>query len=161
MQPLLPLADLIPIRDGDPDARTMYDRHYSARHYRDGRRPLKLIGPGQYLLLTDPYRTCLIGFRRSNRPIAGQTGIYLTVFRNESPRRASDILRRACRLAFDRWTDETTIFTFINPRRTRAAVPGYSFIRAGFRHIADTRNDLMIFALQRHTLDRLDRKEKP
>lgn len=149
MQLLLPLADLMPIRDGDPDARTMYDRHYSARRYRDGRRPLKLIGPGEYLLLTNARRDCLVGFRRSNRPIAGERGIYLTVFRNESKRRASVILREACRLAFERWPAETRIFTLVNPKKVASAVPGYSFRRAGFRRTGTTRRGLLIMVLER------------
>jgi len=148
-QPLLPLAPLIPVRDGTQEARLLYNRHYSARRYRDGRKPLKLMGPGQYLLLTDPSWTCLIGFRRSGRAIAGCRGIYLAVFRNESSRKASQILRQACQMAFARWPHESDIFTFVNPRKIKSAVPGYCFLRAGFRKTGTTKNGLLILTLRR------------
>ncbi|HOB44111.1 MAG TPA: hypothetical protein PKH75_13170 [Bacillota bacterium] len=153
VQLLLPFSDLIAIRDGDQDARRLYDRHYSARHYRDGRRPKKIMGPGEYLLLTTPDRKCLVGFRVSNRPIGVQEGIYLSIFRNESDRIASKVLRLACQLAFSRWPAQSTIFTFVNPKKVKKnGCPGYCFLRAGFRRIGRTQRGLIVMRLQRHQL---------
>jgi hypothetical protein len=54
------------IRDGDPDLRTLYDRHYSCRRYADGRRPKKTIGPGEYMALaTADMKAVLFRFRRN------------------------------------------------------------------------------------------------
>ena len=145
-QSLLPFEPLIPVRDGSREARLLYNRHYSARRYRDGRQPKKLVGPGEYLLLTSPKWDVLVAFRLSRRPISEQTGVYLSVFRNESSRKSSEILRDALQLAAARWPDQTRVFTFVNPTRTKAEIPGYCFRRAGFRHVGDTRSGLMIFA---------------
>ena len=147
MQMLLPFDLLLVIRDGDPDARALYDRHYSARHYRDGRKPKRLIGPGQYLLLTTTDRKALIAFRRSNRQIAGRTGIYLSVFRNESSLKASTLLTAACMMAWDRWPGQE-IFTFVNPQKVKSPLPGYCFLRAGFREKGKTQRGLLIFVAQ-------------
>jgi hypothetical protein len=145
-QLLLPIGSLIPVRDGIREARMLYDRHYSARRYCDGRRPKKVMGPGEYLLLASPAWDVLVAFRRSCRPMAGQTGVYLAIFRNESPRRASDILREALHLAAERWPQETRVFSFVNARAIRSPIPGYCFRRAGFRHVGDTKSGLLIFA---------------
>jgi hypothetical protein len=146
VQLLLPFAPLIPVRDGIREARMLYDRHYSARRYRDGRRPKKVMGPGEYLLLALPTWDVLVAFRRSCRPMAGQTGVYLAIFRNESPRRASDLLREALHLAAERWPEETRVFTFVNERAINSGIPGYCFRRAGFRHVGNTQSGLLIFA---------------
>ena len=146
VQPFLPLEPLIAIRDGTPEARLFYNRHYSARRYRDGRRPRKMVGPGEYLLLASPTWDILVAFRLSRRPIAGQSGVYLSFFRNESPQKASAIVQEALRLAAERWPEQTRVFTFVNPRKITSPVPGYCFRRAGFRHIGDTKSGLMIFA---------------
>jgi hypothetical protein len=146
VQLLLPFDALIPVRDGIREARMLYDRHYSARRYRDGRRPKKVMGPGEYLLLASPTWDVLVAFRRSCRPTAGQTGVYLAIFRNESARRASDILREALHLASERWPQETRVFTFVNERAIKSQIPGYCFRRAGFRHVGNTQSGLLIFA---------------
>jgi len=153
VQLLLPFDELVPIRDGDPDARAMYERHYSARRYRDGRKTAKLVGPGEYLLLTTPQRDALIAFRVSHRPIAGQYGIYLSVFRNESCRRASELVRAACAKAWHRWPGRP-IFTLVDPRRVTSGVPGYCFRRAGFQRTGTTRRGLLVFTRQPPTPDR-------
>ena len=49
--PLLFGTGWLPVRDGDPRAGMLFDRHYSARQYRDGRIRQKIMGPGEYLLL--------------------------------------------------------------------------------------------------------------
>lgn len=38
-------------RDGDRQALALYERHYSARRYRDGRRRRLFVGPGQKMVL--------------------------------------------------------------------------------------------------------------
>jgi hypothetical protein len=146
VQPFLPLEDLVSVRDGTPEARMIYNRHYSARRYRDGRSPKKLVGPGEYLLLTTPTWDVLVAFRLSRRPIAGQSGVYLSVFRNESIRKSSEILRQALRLAENRWPDQNRVFTLVDPRKIESSIPGYCFRRAGFRHIGDTKSGQMIFS---------------
>jgi len=136
--------ELIPVRDGERGLRPIVDQHYSAIHYKDGRKPSRVVGPGEYLILTTPRRDFLIIFRVSNRPIAGQVGIYLTLCRNTSKSKTSALIRAALERAWQRWPGKD-VFTFVNPRKVRSAVPGYCFRRAGFRRVAETKGGLLIF----------------
>ena len=66
---LLPFPDLeetlwVQIRDGDPEARALFDRHYSRRHYKDGRKPKKFIGPGEYICLVTASYDALFVWRK-------------------------------------------------------------------------------------------------
>ena len=144
LQTFFPFDELIPIADGEPGLRGIVDQHYSARHYRDGRKPARVVGPGEYLILTTPRRDFLIIFRVSNRPIAGQVGIYLTLCRNTSKTKTSALIRAALERAWQRWPGKD-VFTFVNPRKVRSEIPGYCFRRAGFRHVGDTKGGLLIF----------------
>jgi hypothetical protein len=78
MSPQLRLAQdesaWVEIRDGDRDLRPFYERHYSARRYADGRRPRKIMGPGEYILLVTPEFDALFGWRKARRK-DGQDGI--------------------------------------------------------------------------------------
>jgi len=144
IQQLLPFESLMPVRDGAPGLREFVRRHYSARHYRDGRNPKKIVGPGEYLILTTPNVDALIVFRKSNREIAGRKGVYLSFFRNESWRPSSHLIKQALWLAGKRWPGEK-VFTLVNPRKVKTRIPGYCFRRAGFKHTGNTKKGLMIF----------------
>lgn len=144
LQTFLPFDELVPVRDGEPGLRGIVDQHYSARHYRDGRKPARVVGPGEYLILTTPCRRFLIIFRVSKRPIAGQRGIYLTFCRNTSSVKTSALIRAALERAWQRWPGND-IFTFVNPRKVQSPVPGYCFRRAGFRRVGETKGGLLVF----------------
>ncbi len=143
MQTFFPFDDLIPLADGESGLRAMVDAHYSARRYRDGRRPKKVVGPGQYLILSTPCRRFLIIFRVSNRPIAGQMGVYLSFCRNLSPTKTSLLIGTALREAWQRWPG-AAVFTFVDPKKVRSPVAGYCFRRAGFRRVGRTKRGLLI-----------------
>jgi len=85
-------------RDGDPDALQLYERHYSARVYRDGRTRRLFIGPGEKLVLISPGRDALLAWRKfiSHN---GQTGVNCCVFRNEGLFRSSRMLKDGMRMA--------------------------------------------------------------
>ena len=51
---LLSPSTWVPIKDGDDEARAFFDRHYSRYFYKDGRRPLLFVGPGQKMVLRTP-----------------------------------------------------------------------------------------------------------
>ena len=51
LSPLLMDGPWIPIKDGDGRARALHDRHYSRRHFADGRKPKQFVGPGSHLVL--------------------------------------------------------------------------------------------------------------
>jgi hypothetical protein len=54
----------IEIKDGDPDAFQLYYRHYSARHYKDGRTHKLFVGPGYKLVLITPECDALFVWRK-------------------------------------------------------------------------------------------------
>lgn len=151
LQTLFPWFDsfLLPVQDGTFGLRSWYESHYSARRYRDGRRPRKIVGPGEYEIFVSSDLGALLIFRKSIRAISGCHGVYLSCFRREPwcRYRASDLLREAVRLAQLRWPGET-FFTFVDPRKVRGTCPGYCFRRAGWRCIGHTRRGLLILELR-------------
>ncbi len=39
-------------KDGDGDAMALFKRHYSCYKYADGRKTKKIVGPGEYLVVS-------------------------------------------------------------------------------------------------------------
>jgi hypothetical protein len=123
----LPLSPCIwlPIKDGDDHARSVFDRHYSRKFYKDGRQPKLFVGPGEKAVLVTPCRRALFVWRKFISG-DGQEGINCAIFRTEIPREeieASDLVRAADALADARWPSERH-FTYVNPRRIRSTNPG-------------------------------------
>lgn len=133
------------IRDGDSTARRMYERHYSSRRYRDGRRPRKFVGPGEYIALSTSDRHALLVWRRF-RDASGQHGVNCAVFRNEAPElyQSSELILGAELIAWRRWP-MARLYTYVNPRRVRRKRdPGRCFRRAGWRVCGETKSGLLI-----------------
>lgn len=139
------------IRDGDPRARSLFIRHYSAR---PGARVAGLrgnyaqfIGPGEYLALMTERCDALFTWRRERRQ-DGQSGINCSIFRNESAVLSSDLIREADDLAWERWPGERH-FTFVNPRKVRSTNPGCCFIKAGWRRLPGLTKKRKLICLER------------
>lgn len=139
----------VEIRDGDPRLRALYNRHYSAYHYADGRQPKKTAGPGEYMALITPEADAIFIWRKFRDACAGQTGINCAVFRNEGSRLSSDLIREAMERAGQRWPGER-LYTYIDPRKIRSTNPGCCFKVAGWREAGKTkkRKLLILEALQ-------------
>ena len=140
IQSLLPFPSLgtwISTKDGDPSVRALFDRHYSRRRYADGRRPALFVGPGEKLVLRTAMGDAICIWRKF-RSLDQQEGVNCAVFRNESPRLSSDLLRAAMVLAWDRWPGER-LYTYVDPARIRSANPGCCFLKAGWRRCGRTR----------------------
>lgn len=118
-------------RDGDPVGLALHSRHYSARQYSDGRPRRLFVGPGEKLVLISHDDQALFVWRRF-RSMDEQEGVNCSIFRNESPRLASDLIREADTLAFERWPDERRHYTYVRPGAIRSTNPGYCFQRAGW-----------------------------
>lgn len=139
------------VKDGDARAYELMTRHYSFRAYTDGRRERAgyrnrrlFVGPGQKLVLLSADGDALFVWRvfidRS-----GQDGVNCAVFRNESGRRASDLIRMAEAMAWERWPGRR-LYTYVDSRKVQGSVPGYCFRRAGWRHVGYTKKlGLLIF----------------
>ena len=126
--PLLFGNGWIPVRDADVRARMLFERHYSAHHYRDGRIRQKFVGPGEYVvLLLAPGGNALFVWRRflTQDPVfAGAPSLNCAVFRNESGRLSSELILEAERWARQRWPDERVVYTYVNPLKVRSVNPG-------------------------------------
>lgn len=135
-----------PIRDGTPFARALYERHYSCHVYKDGRRPKKFVGPGEYIALTTADEKCLFVWRKFI-DASGQTGVNCAVFRVEGERKekASEMILAAEQIARKRWPDER-FYTYVDEKKIRRKRdPGRCFRRAGWKPCGRTKvNKLLI-----------------
>ena len=131
------------ILDGDPIGRAMVNRHYSAHHYKDGRKPKLFVGPGEKMVLATGDRLALF-VRRKFIDDSGQAGVNCAVFRNEGPLLSSTLILEAEQLAWQRWPGER-LYTYVDPRKVKSSNPGYCFIKAGWRKCGTTKNGKLIF----------------
>ncbi len=102
-------------RDGDPCGLALYERHYSCRRYRDGRRRCLFCGPGQKTVLIAPTGDALLVWRKFIDN-SGQRGINCAVFRNEGPALSSGLIREGMAVAWGRWPGER-LYTYVDPRQ--------------------------------------------
>lgn len=129
-------------RDGDAAGLALYRRHYSARRYRDGRKPRLFVGPGEKMVLVSLDRAALFVWVKARR-MRPESGINCSVFRNEGSQRSSDLIREACELAWNRWPGER-LYTYVNSRKIRSTNPGFCFLAAGWHRAGETRGGLVI-----------------
>lgn len=142
-QPLL-LTDRVwvEVRDGDDTVRSVFDRHYSRQHYRDGRSPKLFVGPGEKMVLMTPDARAIFVWRKFISD-DGQQGINCAVFRREAGPRASDLILAAMSLAWARWPGER-LYTYVDARKIRSINPGACFPRAGWRRCGLTKHNRLV-----------------
>ena len=127
---LLPFGDhLFVSHRADPECAMLADRHYSRRTIGAA----QFTGPGTDLVLRNTTGTCLFVWIWHN---AGgeqlerwdrQVGYCCSLFRNESDRRASDIILEAERHALDAW-GRNRAYTYVDPDKVRKTrQPGRCF----------------------------------
>jgi hypothetical protein len=134
---LLPLTEaLVKTTHFDAEMSMLADRHYSRRTI--GAR--QFLYSGRKLVLRNTEGTVLVGwvYPDPKMRMDGQTGINCAIFRNESHRKASEILLEAEMLAFEKWGCQR-LYTYIDPDKTKAIyrhgqrVVGWSFRKAGWK----------------------------
>jgi hypothetical protein len=123
--------------DGDPEGLGLYRRHYSARQYRDGRRPRLFVGPGEKLVLVAHGGRALFVWRRFQDD-SGETGVNCAVFRNEGAGLSSALITEADAIAWSRWPGER-LYTYVDGAAVRSSNPGFCFLAAGWRHVRWTK----------------------
>lgn len=128
----------IPVRDGNPTAATLYDRHYSRNPGAVGN--LRIAGPGEKMVLLTPCARALFVWRVfiSKDPTAAAGDVNCAIFRNEGAGIASELILAAMALAWERWPSRR-LYTYVNPRRVRSANPGCCFKAAGWRVCGTTK----------------------
>jgi hypothetical protein len=133
------------VKDGNPTAAAIYDRHYSRLPKSRGNP--RFAGPGQKMVLLTPCARGLFVWRKFISK-DGQQGINCAIFRNEGAGRSSDLIRAAMVVGWARWPG-ARFYTYVNPRRVRSANPGYCFKAAGWRlcGITKTRKLLVLETL--------------
>lgn len=129
-------------RDGHPKGLELYNRHYSAYKYADGRERKQFVGPGQKLVLLTRENDALFVWRKFIDD-SGQTGINCAVFRNEGSLQSSELIREAMAIAWQRWPNER-LYTYINADKIASKNPGYCFKQAGWKLAGKTGSGLLI-----------------
>jgi len=129
----------IEIKDGNPRARALADRHYSRKTIGAN----LFIGPGKKLVLMTEDGKVLFAWRKSVYRLDGQKGIECTIFRNEGPELSSELIKEACLWAWHYWPGER-LFTYIDPRKVKSKNPGYCFKKAGWRKCGISKGGLVI-----------------
>lgn len=144
----------------DPSVRPLADRHYNRQSIgADG-----FVPPGRCLVLTTE---CRRAFWVTSWPFAefvkhAWAGCWMnSAFRNEAPDvfRASEMIREAVACTREAFGDPPALgmLTFIDPAHVRSAkeeggVIGYSYRRAGFKHVGETKAGLAAFQLLGHRM---------
>ncbi|MDI3258405.1 MAG: hypothetical protein QJR02_01780 [Sinobacteraceae bacterium] len=136
-------------KDGDVAVLALYERHYSAHQYRDGRRRKLFCGPGSKVVLRTKEGDAGWVWREfidqciDERTGEPQEGINCAVFRNESSHRSSELIRQADAVADCLWPDRRH-YTYVDPKRVASANPGFCFLAAGWRRCGRTRSGLLV-----------------
>lgn len=130
------------ILDGDPRGRWLYQRHYSRRRYRDGRRPKLFVGPGEKCVLLTVGGDALFVWRKF-KSMDDQIGVNCAIFRNESAHLSSALILEACDLAWQKWPGER-LYTYVDPKKVRSTNPGCCFIKAGCRRCGVTKDKQLV-----------------
>lgn len=140
----------LPVNDGDPRASYLYERHYSCVNLKARRRngDKRICGPGEHIVLMTVTCDALFVWKRCNKPdLAGQSGVYCSIFRNEGNILSSELILEAEQIAWQRWPGER-LYTYINQREVKSINPGYCFQKAQWHKIdgaTTVRNGLLIF----------------
>lgn len=136
-------------KDGDATLLSLYERHYSAYQYADGRKRKLFVGPGEKVVLRTRAGDAGFIWRRFIDD-SGQGGINCAFFRNEGPTLSSALIRQADAIADFIWPDRRH-YTFVNAEKVASRNPGYCFSRAGWRRAGKTKSGLLVFERPPHT----------
>jgi hypothetical protein len=129
-------------KDGDKTLLSLYERHYSAYQYADGRERKLFVGPGEKLILKTLDGSAGLAWRKFIDD-SGQTGINCAFFRNEGLILSSELILEAEQIAWQKWSGER-LYTYVNPNKIKSKNPGCCFLKAGWRKCGKTKNGLLI-----------------
>jgi hypothetical protein len=129
-------------KDGIKEGRRMYERHYSYRAYKDGRKPKLFVGPGEKMVLMTERLDALFVWKKF-MDMSGQRGVNCAVFRNESGVLSSALIKEAVGIGKERWPKER-FYTYVNPLKIRSANPGCCFKATGWTYAGVTKSGLVV-----------------
>jgi hypothetical protein len=122
----------------DDEMRQLADRHYSRRTV--GAR--QFLYNGRKLVLRNADGTVLFGwmYPQEEMRMDGMRGYNCAIFRNESSRKASEIILEAEQLAFEKW-GPNRLYTYIDPKQTKPIYRrgkrcvGWCYRKAGWKPV--------------------------
>ena len=122
------------VKDGDPRAVVLFERHYSCRNGKRNHARYGFSGPGESMILLTQDCKALFGWRKQKVHDDGQEGINCFIFRNEGDELSSQLIKEAVSLALARWGNER-LFTYVDSHKIRSANPGACFLKAGWKRL--------------------------
>lgn len=129
-------------KDGNAAALALYERHYSAHQYADGRVRNLFVGPGKKTVLMTRNFDALFVWKEFIDD-SGQKGINCGVFRNEGTILSSELIREAMAIAWLRWPGQR-LYTYVNGDKVRSTNPGCCFKKAGWTDAGMSKGGLHI-----------------
>lgn len=136
-------------RDGDLDCLALYERHYSAYRYADGRGRRLFVGPGEKLVLRTESADAMFVWRRflddciDQRTGDRQQGVNCSIFRNEGRILSSNLVAQADRIADVVWPS-CRHYTYVDREKIESTNPGFCFLAAGWRRAGMTKGGLIV-----------------
>lgn len=133
----------------DKDVRPLADRHYN----RQSIGAPNFAPPGRCLVLKTPRSDAywITSWPYAQYVRHAWAGAWVcSAFRNESPYLSSSLIRDAVACTLHTYPEppDLGMITFVDTTKTRKKRdPGRCFIRAGFRHVGETKSGLMAFQL--------------
>jgi hypothetical protein len=133
----------------DIEMSALADRHYSRRTV--GARQFSYSGRKLVLRNSEGSVLWVWMFPDPDKRMDGQLGYNCALFRNESRRRASEIILEAEAWAFEKW-GPARVYTYIDPakicvlKRRGVPVPGFCFLKAGWQFVREIRRGKLLFA---------------
>jgi hypothetical protein len=149
----------------DAEMAMLADRHYSRRTV--GSR--QFLYSGRKLVLRNAEGTVLFGwmYPDEDKRMDGQRGYNCAIFRNESRRRASEIILEAERAAIDKW-GPNRMYTYIDPAKTAVIMVrgrkdrepsrrmvGFCYLKAGWKPLIHKNGRLHVSKSGQHLLVKL------
>lgn len=134
---LLPLTDdLVVSHRFDRELAKLADRHYSRGKVGSP----QFMGNGKTHVLRDTSGSIVFGWLWSEFRNDGERGYNCAIFRNESGRLASALIREAEQSAVEKWGPNRA-FTYIDPREVKPTICrgypvwGWCFYKAGWSYV--------------------------
>ena len=127
------------------------DRHYSRRTV--GAR--QFLYNGRKIVIRDALGLVLFGwmFPDEDKRMDGQAGYNCAIFRNESPRRSSEIILECEAIAIERW-GLNRMYTYVNPAKIASSNPGYCFKQAGWGNVRNPDGSIRVSKSGQHLLEK-------
>ena len=136
-------------KDGDGDCLALYEQHYSAYRYADGRTRKLFAGPGEKVVLRTFDGDAFFVWRKflddciDTRTGERQSGVNCAAFRNVGGVQSSILVAQADAIADCLWPD-CRHYTYVDAERIASRNPGYCFQCAGWTRAGRTRNGLIV-----------------